>query len=68
MASAAAAGFTRGDVSLLKFVITAGLYPNLAVAAVGNMHRRFGPYPRHMALCGVVLHCIALYYIALYCM
>lgn len=47
MADAAACDFTAGDVALLKFVISAALHPNLAVAAMGNAHRRqppFGPF------------------------
>jgi len=40
LASVAAKDCTPGDISLLKCIVAAALYPNLAVPAVGNMHKR----------------------------
>jgi len=40
LAAAAGAQLTRGDVCLLKFVLSSALYPNIALPAIGNMHRR----------------------------
>eukprot|EP00873_Tetraselmis_striata_P028313 jgi/Tetstr1/448577/TSEL_035826.t1 len=49
LAAAATAEFTRGDICLLKFVMASALYPNLAVPAIGNMHRRETDMRFHLA-------------------
>jgi hypothetical protein len=52
LAAAAGAELTRGDVCLLKFVLSSALYPNIALPAIGNMHRRYSQNDSRLPLFG----------------